>query len=95
MTSGIVLIMIFALGLMSPVHAGSARSKKVTAADRKELARLLRPHVWRGKGVYRGVRAAAGDPRMAVIDRRNGRNFVSQCNFIIYRKKRALVCDSY
>ena len=90
-----IFVLVVAFGVTNSAHARSEHSNVATAADHKELARILRPHVWHGKGVNRGVRAAAGDPKMAVFDRRIGRSLLSQCSFIVYKNKRAMVCNSY
>jgi len=70
-----------------------ARSVAPSAADRKQLKKILRQHVWRGGGVSRGVRAAAGDSTMAVIDRRQVWGETYQCSFITYSGKRAMTCN--
>lgn len=64
-----------------------------TAKDHAELQKLLKWHIWYGKPITRGVRAAAGDPDMAVFDNRRTRNLTHMCSYIIYRGKRAIRCE--
>ncbi|MGI9364837.1 MAG: hypothetical protein ACR2O8_06615 [Rhizobiaceae bacterium] len=64
-----------------------------TARDHAELQKLLKWHIWYGKPVTRGVRAAAGDPDMPVFDNRRTRNLTHICSYIIYRGKRAIRCE--
>lgn len=88
-----IVLMLAAFVLAHPVQAASKKAVVVTDKDRKQLQKILRSHTWRGRGVSRGVRAAAGDPNMAVLERRQlGRR--SQCTFITYRGKRAMSCSS-
>ena len=76
----------------SPDVAAGKKSVTPTDRDRAELKKIMRSHTFRGKGISRGVRAAAGDPNMAVIDRRRPGNN-SQCSFITLRGKRAMQCQ--
>jgi hypothetical protein len=87
-------ILLFAALLVThPVVAAEKKTVVPTDRDRAELKKIMRSHTFRGKGVSRGVRAAAGDPNMAVIDRRRPGSS-SQCSFITLRGKRAMQCQS-
>jgi hypothetical protein len=88
-----IVLLFAALITAQPAQAQSKKSVTVTDRDRAELQKILRPHRWRGKGVSRGVRAAAGDPNMAVLERRQIGQ-MSTCSFITYRGKRAMQCQS-
>ncbi len=76
--------------------AGSRNSGGYVATpeDYAELERVLRQHIWYGKPITRGVRAAAGDPNLPVVDRRALWGFTYTCGFqYLTRHQRAMVCD--
>ena len=91
------LVAFFYLALSAPLLCAQAQTVKEenlpTAKDHAELQKLLKWHIWYGKPITRGVRAAAGDPDMAVFDNRRTRNLTHMCSYIIYRGKRAIRCE--
>ena len=84
-----VLIVTAALSLAAimPSQANNERGEK-------RLKKLLSRHIFVSRSIGRDVRAAAGDPSMAIFDNRVERGQFAQCNFITYRGKRALTCNS-
>ena len=88
---------LFACLIVSASFAMSAdaarKNVKATAADHAKLKKLLRPHRYNGGGISYGVRAAAGDPNMPVVDRRRAGQMSAQCSFMTARGKRTLVCQ--
>ncbi len=86
-----------ALFLVPLSGAQAAGGKAVaTEKDRATLQRLLKRHsrYRAGLRITPGVRAATGDPNIAVFDHRGGSsNSFFQCSYITVRGKRALTCD--
>ncbi|MGI9366447.1 MAG: hypothetical protein ACR2O8_14790 [Rhizobiaceae bacterium] len=82
------------LTLASSLPADAARKNvKATAADHAQLKKLLRPHRYYGGGIPYGVRAAAGDVNMPVVDRRVPGQMSAQCSFKTARGKKTLICQ--
>ena len=79
--------------LLTATKSFAEQNDVPTARDHAELQKLLKWHIWYGKPITRGVRAAAGDPNMAVFDNRRTRNLTHMCSYIIYRGKRAIRCE--
>ena len=80
-------------GSSAPVTVTDTNSYKVTARDKAKLKKLLRSHVWHGGGVSRGVRAAAGDPNMPVVDRRYIWGETYTCSFFTMQGRRTMLCQ--
>ncbi len=81
--------------LLLPASASQAASipAGARASDVEHLNRIFSQHVFFGRRFDRRLRAATGDPNIAVFDHRIYRADGSQCSYITYRKKRAIVCD--
>ncbi len=77
--------------------ASSALSANVPAgarpSDVQHLKQIFRQHVFFGRRFDKRLRAATGDPRIVVFDHRIYGADGSECSFITYRGKRAIVCD--
>ena len=62
-------------------------------SGKQKLQRVLRTHTFRYP-ITRDIRAAAGNPNMAVFDHRTGFTGTTyRCSYITYRSQKALVCD--
>ncbi|GIL02061.1 MAG: hypothetical protein BroJett030_19600 [Alphaproteobacteria bacterium] len=68
----------------------------VTGTPQQKLQRLLRPHAYFGDRVTDDIRAATGDPNIAVIDRRWRWGEIYSCNYVFMHGRhrgRTLVCE--
>ena len=68
----------------------------VTGTPYQKLQRLLRPHAYYGGHVTDDIRAATGDPKIPVIDRRWRWGEIYTCNYQYlqgYKRGRALICE--
>ena len=74
------------------VHSISLTASERRAAGRKKLKRLFKPHFRHFGFITADVRAATGDPDIAIFDRRAGEG-PFRCSYITYQGKRALQCD--
>ena len=72
-------------------------SKRSNLTAKQKLDRVLRPHTFRYP-ITREIRRAAGNPNMAVLDRRKlgfaGTFHTHRCSFITLRGQRAILCES-
>ncbi|MGI9365609.1 MAG: hypothetical protein ACR2O8_10540 [Rhizobiaceae bacterium] len=80
-------------GSSAPVTITDTNGYTVTAKDKAKLKKLMRAHVWYGGGVSRGVRAAAGDPNMPVVDRRVVWGETYTCSFFTMQGRRSILCQ--
>jgi hypothetical protein len=83
--------LLVALAVVQPALAGRYDNVVPTEEDYRKLDRLLEPHTYYGFPVSRGVRAAAGNPEMIVLDRRRFHS-TAECGFRTYRHQRIMEC---
>ncbi len=83
----IAAIMLPASSIAASIPSGAR------ASDVEHLNRIFSQHVFFGRRFDKRLRAATGNPNIVVFDHRLRLEDGSQCSYITYRGKRAIVCD--
>jgi len=77
----------------APAAFAGTYSSQARPSDVQHLKKVFRQHVFLGRRFDTRLRAATGNPRIVVFDHRLWGADGSQCSYITYRGKRAIVCD--
>ena len=93
-TSTLIIASLVSALILPVVSASAAKIPRgARPSDVQHLKDVFRQHVFFGRRFDRRLRAAAGDPNIVVFDHRIYGADGSQCSYITYRGKRAIVCD--
>ncbi len=79
--------------ISTPTAFAGNYSSHARPSDVQHLKKIFRQHVFLGRRFDTRLRAATGNSRIVVFDHRLQGADGSQCSYITYRGKRAIVCD--